>query len=1212
LSERREPRRRANRLVKETSPYLLQHAHNPVDWYPWGEEALERACKEEKLILLSIGYAACHWCHVMERESFEDELIAGLMNDHFISIKVDREERPDLDEIYMTATVAMNRGQGGWPMTVFLTPELEPVFAGTYFPPHDMHGRPGFPTVLTEVARAWREDRESLRQRAGEFTEMLRQQRSLGPPLAVGEAELRAALRNYREEFDSEYGGFGAAPKFPPSVGITLLLQLHRRFGDAQALTMARSTLEGMAQGGMYDHVGGGFARYSTDQRWLVPHFEKMLYDNALLAKAYLAGYQATGDEQFRRVATETLDYILREMVAPEGGIYSSTDADSEGEEGKFFVWTPEQVAEVLDEGEARAFNAYYDITLTGNWEGVSIPSTPRPLATVAEEVGMAPGELERALEGARAKVYEARQKRVKPSLDDKIITAWNGLMIGALAEGYRVLGDERYLSTAERAADFLLGSLSREDGGLFRTYRSGAAHLNAYLEDYAYLSEGLIDLYEAGGPPRWLREAERLLDRTLADFADEDTGAFYNTARDHERLIMRYRDGADGATPSGNAVAAHALARISYHLDRVDLRHAAVRAIRADGPMISRYPRGFAKSLCVVDLLLEGPVELAFVGAARSPALEELRREVARHYMPNRILAVFDPGDPGEAGELPLLQGKTLVDGAAALYICRDFACQAPITDPAQIESQLAAPRIEDEPRTTIAIRIPGRASPEGTSRCAARFDGVRFNDLGSTDLKTGPLGFGGYRTHERAPEHREALKKALRSGVNLIDTSTNYMDGASERLVGSVLRELIDAQELQREEIIVISKIGYMQGSNYEEASAREAAGEPYPELLKLEEGFWHCIHPEFLRDQLYKSLDRLELETLDFCLLHNPEYFLSNAAQSGQPLEEARSEFYRRLEEAFRYLESEVAEGRLGGYGVSSNTAAAPAHDPAGTSIARMLVAAAAAGGADHHFNVLQLPLNLLESGAVFEHKDGPGDDTVLEAARSEEIAVLVNRPLNAYVGGALVRLADVTVEDTNIDFEEQLGRVADLEMLFRAEIAPNLAAAPDSLDPGDYFRMAERMRDLQRAAVSLAHWLQVEAQINFMAHTVTATLDRQLEGAMADRWIEWRDGYLPELEDLLRELRRQAAQRSQATNATLGAGIDLLMPQEKRGETLSRKALWVASSTPGVTCVLNGMRSVAYVEDSLGILGWPRHELVEDVYQAAVAALAQPGL
>jgi uncharacterized protein YyaL (SSP411 family)/aryl-alcohol dehydrogenase-like predicted oxidoreductase len=1186
MGDRRESDKHTNRLIGETSPYLLQHAHNPVDWYPWGDEALERARTEDKLIL---------------------------MNDSFVNVKVDREERPDLDEIYMAATVAMNRGQGGWPMTVFLTPELEPVFAGTYFPPHDMHGRPGFSTVLVQVSRAWHEDRESLRQRAGDFAETLRQHQSLGPPMSVGEAELKQALGQYSQEFDAGYGGFGTAPKFPPAVGISLLLRLHRRFGDPHALAMARGTLEAMARGGMYDHVGGGFARYSTDRRWLVPHFEKMLYDNALLVKAYLEAYQVTGDEFFHRVTTETLDYILREMVAPESGIFSSTDADSEGEEGKFFVWTPEQISEVLDEEEARHFNAYYDISPVGNWEGVSIPNTPRPLEAVAERLGVASEELERSLEAARKKVYAARQRRAKPGLDDKIITAWNGLMIGALAEGHRVLGEPRYLEAAERAAGFILEKLSREDGGLYRTYREGVAHLSAVLEDYAYLSEALIDLYEAGGSLAWLREAERLADRMMADFLDEETGSFFNTASDHEKLIMRYRDGADGATPSGNAVAANALARLSYHLDRPELRHAAAGAIKAFGPLVSRFPRAFATTLRTVDLLLEGPVEIAFVGKKGAADLGALQRAVAEHYLPNRIAAVYDPGVDDGAAELPLLRGKQLVLGKAALYVCRDFACRAPITDPAAVAAELEAPPNGERPPTTIAIHLPGQATPEGTARYAAGIAETGSTELGTTGLRTGRLGFGSYRTHDRSPGHREALKRALRSGVNLIDTATNYIDGASERLVGSTVRELIDNGELEREGVIVVSKIGPVQGSCYEQALEREEHGAPFPEMVKYEDGLWHCMHPEFLEDQLRRSLDRLELETLDFCLLHNPEYFLSDAARRGEPLETSRDEFYRRLKEAFAYLENQVAAGRLAGYGVSTNTAAAPADDNDAISLTRVLAAARAAAGAEHHFRVLQVPLNLLETAAAFEHQEGGDTDrTILETARVDGIAVLANRPLNAFVGGALIRLAEVETEDTEIDFEEQLARVADLEVAFRAEIAPHLKAAPDSLDPGEYFRMAERLGQMQRALVGLAHWSEVETQILYTVQAVTAALDRGLNGEAVGRWSDWRDVYLPELDELIRELRRQAAERSRVRNAALSAAIDPLLPEDKRSESLSRKALWTVASTPGVTVVLTGMRSVDYVDDSLGVLGWRALEPADAVYEAVRDAAARSGL
>ena len=758
MSEKAAPAKHTNRLINSTSPYLLQHAHNPVDWYEWGAEALEEAKKLDRLILLSIGYSACHWCHVMERESFEQGSTAALMNDNFVNIKVDREERPDLDEIYMAATVAMNHGQGGWPMTVFLTPDLEPVFAGTYFPPADIHGRPGFPSVLRQVADAWERDRSVLIERASEFAEQLRRNRRSRPPLAVGEAELRLALEQFHSEFDAVQGGFGPAPKFPPAVGLSLLLRLHRRYGKEHALRMVTVTLDAMAKGGIYDHIGGGFARYSTDGRWLVPHFEKMLYDNALLARTYLEGFQATGDHFYRRVAVEVLDYVLRDMTAPEGGFYSSTDADSEGEEGKFFVWTPEQIAEALDAEEARSFNAYYDITADGNWEGVSIPNTPQPLEVVAAQLGVPTAELQKTIDAARVKVFEAREKRVKPGLDDKILTAWNGLMISALAEGYRILGDPRYLTAAERAAEFIFSALTDSQGRLLRSYRDGIAHLNAYSEDYAYLSEGLIDLFEAGGSARWLREAERLLERTIADFKDEASGAFFTTSRTHEKLLMRYQDGADGAIPAGNAVAASALVRISHHLDRKDLRDAAIRALKAHGGMIARFPRGFAKSLCVVDFLLEGPIELALVGEQGSPDLQKLQRTIARHYLPNRIQAVLDPAGDSATEDLPLLEGKTPVDGKAALYVCRDFACQAPITDAAVADAALKESEGERVGRgERLAAHLEGSATAEGTARYAARFTDSTYRPLGSSGLSTSCLGFGTYRVDDSTPAHRE-----------------------------------------------------------------------------------------------------------------------------------------------------------------------------------------------------------------------------------------------------------------------------------------------------------------------------------------------------------------------------------------------------------------------------------------------------------------------
>ncbi len=1224
--------RQPNRLLQETSPYLLQHAYNPVDWYPWGEDALRRARELNRPILLSIGYSACHWCHVMERESFEDEEIARFMNEHFVCIKVDREERPDLDDIYMRATLAMNHGQGGWPMTVFLTPEQEPIFAGTYFPPTDRWGRPGFLTVLKKVADFWQNDPEGLRRQAAHLTARLKEEVQSVNPMAVGEAELDAAVAQFAENFDPRYGGFGGAPKFPPATGLSLLLRSHHRTGAPHTLHMVRKTLDAMAAGGMYDQIGGGFARYSTDERWLVPHFEKMLYDNALLARTYIEAYQVTEDASYRRIATEVLDYILREMTSPEGGFYSATDADSEGVEGKFFVWTPEEIRAVLpSDADARLFCAYYDITAAGNWveplastshKAVSIPNRLRSADETARELGLSVEELEAAVARLRPIVYEARRKRVPPGLDDKIITAWNGMMIGAMAEGGRVFGEARYLQAARRAADFLLSVLRRPDGGVFRTYRAGQARGAAFLEDYAWLADGLIDLYEAGAEEQYLNEAVCLAEIIVTEFADEEHGGFFTTAKDHERLILRSREGPDGATPSSNAVAASALARLSCHFGREDFRQAAAHAIRAYGRQIARYPRAFAKSLAVADLLLQGPVELALVGPPGEAAYERLKAEMNRPYLPNRIIAHWDPAH--ETTKHPLLRGKGLVQGRPTLYICRNFSCRQPITDAAEVAIALtreATPSGRDRPvsRTLTGVRLAGCATPGGTAAFAVRAinRAAAFRDLshgytslGSTGLTVSRLGFGTYRVNLQDPAHRAALAQALRQGCNLIDTSTNYMDGDSERLVGLVLADLIKQGELAREEVVVISKIGYVQGENLKRAEAREKAGKPYPEMVKYGEGVWHCLHPDFLADQLIHSLDRLGLDTLDVCLLHNPEYFLSDAKRRGEAdAASVRDRFYRRLEAAFRYFEAQVAAGRLRWYGVSSNTCTAQPDDLEATSLTRMLeaakAAAAAEGREEHRFRVIQCPMNLYETGALFTPNTGSDHQlTLLEAASREGLAVLINRPLNAITSqeGGIVRLADLPIERQEVTFDEQRQRVAELEKEYRLDIAPHVPHGGHGMAPADYFAWADQLAEIRPRIQGLEHWEQIETQmIAPHVNQVVRALDSLLTGPPAERWEVWRDRYVPELLTLLKEMRREAAERSRSRTAAIARTIDPLLPEERRKESLSRKALWILVSTPGVTSVLCGMRTTAYVEDALGVLQWPPLADVRLVYQ-----------
>ncbi len=1205
-----------NRLIHQTSPYLLQHANNPVDWYPWGPEALAHAAQVNRPILLSIGYSSCHWCHVMERESFENESIARLMNQHFVCIKVDREERPDLDEIYMQATLALNRNQGGWPMTVFLTPDQKPFFAGTYFPPEDRWGRPGFPTLLKKIAEYWEKDRDGVVAQASTLTARLQDGGHAPSPTTVGEAELDTAVTQFAEDFDAKHGGFGGAPKFPPATGLSLLLHCYHRTKDAHTLTMVRTTLDAMAAGGMYDHVGGGFARYSTDERWLVPHFEKMLYDNALLARVYVEAYQVTGDTNDRRVACETLDYILKEMTSPEGGFYSATDADSEGVEGKFFVWTPEEIrAAVPTDEDARRFCAYYDVTPAGNWEHQNVLHTPKTVEVVAKELGITADELQETIARVKPMVYAARAKRIAPGLDDKVITAWNGMMISAMAEAGRVFDVPRYRDAAQRASHFLLTRLSKPDGRLLRTYRAGTAHLDAYLEDYAYFAEGLIETYEAGGDERYLLAAVRLVERILEDFADGKHGGFFTTATGHEALIMRSREGPDGATPSGNAVAASVLARLAYHFDRDEFRQAAAAAVRAYGRQIARYPRAFAKSLMVVDLLTSGPAEIALVGSSDDPGTEALRAAVNRTYLPNRVLAHRVP--PQAETTHPLLQGKTLIGGKAALYVCRNFACRQPITDPADLPALLnpQAPPSASSPlseqKVLGGMLLSGAATGQGTAAYAARKIheasatgslAKGFGLFGTTGLTVSRLGFGTYRVGQREAEQREALIKALRMGCNLIDTSTNYMDGESEQLVGAVLQELIRAGEMAREEVIVVSKIGYLQGQNLLQAQAREKTGKPYPDMVKYGEDIWHCIHPEFLADQLTLSLDRLGLATLDVCLLHNPEYFLSDATRlggtEGRDLSELRNQFYGRLQLAFEYCETQVQAGRLRWYGVSSNTSTAVPGDPGATSLFRMLAAAKMAAKKAavqaHHFAALQCPMNLYESGAALVRNTGPDEDrTLLEEALREGTAVLVNRPLNAMPSqrGGVVRLADVTVQSAPVEFETQRQKVARLEEEYRKDLAPTVAHSGQGMVPSDFFRWADELGRIRTQVQGLEHWEQIEQQmIAPHVNQVMRALSEAFTGTVAEQWEAWRDRYVPELLALLKVLQWEAAERSRLRAEDMHRTVNPLLPEGTRKASLSQKALWILASTPGVTAVLNGMRSTAYVDDALQVLRW----------------------
>ena len=677
-----------NRLIDETSPYLLQHANNPVDWYPWGPEALQRATEEDKPILLSVGYSACHWCHVMERESFEDRRIAGIMNDSFVCIKVDREERPDIDSIYMTAVQAMT-GHGGWPMTVFLTPEGKPFYGGTYYPPEDRHGMPGFVTVIEAISKAYKENRQDITRSTDQLLERIHpissSARSIEP---LTDDVMYKAYRGVAGQFDDQYGGIGMQPKFPQPMTYEFLLRYYLRTEDPQALDIVELTLDRMAEGGIYDQIGGGFHRYSTDTFWLVPHFEKMLYDNALLVKLYLHAYQVTGKPLYRTIVEETLDYVLREMTDPEGGFYSAQDADSEGVEGKFFIWLPKEIIEVLGKEDGELINRYYGVTQPGNFEGRNILHVADGPAAVARDSGVTVEEIEALIPGAKAKLLDARAKRVRPGLDDKILTAWNGMMLRAWSEAGAVLGRQDYIEVGKQNAKFLLSNM-RADDRLLRTYRDGRAKLNGYLEDYAFLIDGLIALHEATFEERWLDESIALGQAMVDLFWDETSGQFYDTGRDHEELIVRPRDVSDNAMPSGSSAATEALLRLAVITGDADHKRRAITALRSVQDMMARLPAGAGNWLCALEFYLSNVKEIAIIGDRDDPKTLSLLSEVHRRFLPNRVLIGRKEGDGALAG-LPLLEGRGMVDGMPTAYVCRNFVCQLPVTEAGALARQL------------------------------------------------------------------------------------------------------------------------------------------------------------------------------------------------------------------------------------------------------------------------------------------------------------------------------------------------------------------------------------------------------------------------------------------------------------------------------------------------------------------------------------------
>lgn len=672
-------RRRSNRLAEETSPYLIQHSHNPVDWYPWGEDALTRAKAEDKPMLLSIGYSACHWCHVMAHESFENDETASLMNASFINIKVDREERPDLDAVYMDAVQAMT-GNGGWPLTVFLTPHGRPFYGGTYFPPEDRYGMPGFPRVLRAVADFYRTRRGELEEVAGQITSTLQAQVSPvadARPLETG--VLSEAFSALKRDFDALNGGFGTAPKFPQPLILEFLLRYHHRTDDEDALHMTTATMEKMARAGIYDQIGGGFHRYATDSKWLVPHFEKMLYDNALLSRAYLHAHVVTGTQLFRCIAEQTIDYVLREMTGPEGGFYSSQDADSEGAEGRYYLWTPGEIRQILGEKTARIVIEHFGVTDQGNFEGRSILHMPNQASQPDPDT----------IRQAKGSLLRAREQRVRPGRDDKVLASWNGLMLASLAEAACVLNRDDYLVAAEANGLFLLRSMM-SDGYLKHTCKEGQSGVEGFLEDYALVIQSFIGLHLATFSGDWLRQAIRLAHVMIESFWDESTGVFYDTGRRHEHLLIRPSSTGDGAMPSGSSAATSALTTISRLTGDRRLENIAGRSLQAMQDRMARHPLGFGNWLSALDLFLSAPKEIVIVGSPNDTATADLLRILCNTWLPTSIVVAVDPGDRSPVEDLALLQNRPMLDDKPTVYICERHTCQTPIGDPDLLRERL------------------------------------------------------------------------------------------------------------------------------------------------------------------------------------------------------------------------------------------------------------------------------------------------------------------------------------------------------------------------------------------------------------------------------------------------------------------------------------------------------------------------------------------
>lgn len=1173
---------RTQRLQHEISPFLHQHAQSPVDWAPWGEEARSRAERENKPLLLNIGYSASHASQALHRELTGNAEIAQRMNESFVCVLLDREEHPEFAEICRRASLAL-QGNAGWPLLVFLTPQAEPFFANTYLPPATRGARPDFKQLIEKIAELWSQDRAPLLAQAEQLTEHLRQDAQLKAPAGISSESLRLAYRQLERSFDSTWGGFGAAPKLPASSTLALLFRIERRTRDRKALTLALRTLDALATGGIYDQLGGGFAPMSLDESWTTHPFEKRLPDNAQLAEVYLEAYQLTGAPSYRRIARETLDFILREMQSPSGGFFSALGAASDGEEGGSSLFSHREVQQALGRTDAPRFCLFYGITPEGNYQGKNILTARRSFDSVAEELRISPEELELSLTRGREKLLELRQARVAPALDDTVLTSWNGLMIRALVRGAEVLQEPRYLQAAERSAQFILENLKRPDGGLYRAARAGQTRGFAYLEDYSYFADALLSLYEWSGEERWFKSCQELCTRILSDFSDEDGTAFYQTDNNQPHQLLRLREARDGALPGGNAVTCRLLARLAAHTGDESLRERALRCARAFGADLQRTPRAFPTLLAALDYLFEPPLQIVLVGDPETQEMEELRTALSSVFLPHRVLVQV----PSAGSQLTQLTREKATSSEAALaYVCENFQSASPVDTPEALLDRLGQlERIRFSQKTHELGRkpIPGHATAQGTARYRTRHPLPAALQVEHQGLQLSRLSLGTRRLGVDDPAHRETLRSALQNGWQIIDTSPSFAFGNSERLVGEVLEELISSQALARDELFLVSKVGVALGRAAEQLARRSEAGQPLAWTTPLqtggllEEGSF-SLDPVFLQEELQSSCERLGVEHLDAYLIQSPEHLLE-AGRSTQEMEEA-------LLASFQFFEAQVERGRLGQYGVFSNNWLT--EDPARrVSLPRLLELAEQAGGAHHHFRWIELPLNWVERQAL---RGAPSEPSLVQTARAAGLFVLACRPLSALYQNAQLRLVAPHAGEDGAQaawLPSARYKVASLEAEFETQFAPALRLA-GQLDSGAALSLAGPLGNTLERCATLEQFEQAETTlITPRIRSWLQRLDLLHQGPELGSWQKFRQQYVIAVAAYLACLRQVLVEKNLAALGQLAQDLTDepgFLPLPTHSESWFARSLTWLLQFPELSGLALGLRSLGQLQEA----------------------------